>query len=173
MNWWILYERLSSESTEFRELDDLQFAQLKAVITGKGPRPSLVQLRDGIVTKEMAAFRWCKGLLSFNQIVRDQKREPAVRGPTEQQDDVNYVGAAIVLAVLAEKFTDQAALTRYLDLHRHIRTHKPTPRRKTIHAGDLLRQLASDANAGFEQLDQEEIAARTQREKQKSLRKQK
>jgi hypothetical protein len=169
-----MYERLTSVSLAMRELDEPEFMELAAILHIK-QELDLRRIRqdpDG-VAREREAQAWMRRLLKYNELVREHRRAErdtatattpgldAQPQNCEQAEQLGYVSCQHVLDAMSERFGDNAALSRFLKRCPQIRTYKPGKNRKMVHAGDLIRQLASEADGVFEQLDREDIEART------------
>ena len=181
MDWQDLYRRFVARSSDWYDLDDEDFAKLKASLPRR-PRlrtPQEAKLGPAADTDEDRAYVWMRSLLKFNEERRQQKAAQAPLPPPpvvkttaapetkEEALAMGYVTAADVLSAFAERFQDQATLTRYLENNDHIRQFKPSDYRKMVHAGDLIRQLARDAKGSFDQLDREDVQERALQLKQK------
>lgn len=172
MNWEELYQRFS-DTLDMRRLDDTEFMELKARL----PRQRTVDLarlredRAGDKWDE-ERFQWLHSLVKYNEFLREDEEkkqkltlesqaDPSA-GPQnrEQAQRIGYVSAADVLKVMPDIFHGHARLNSYLNRHPQIRTYKPGGSRKMIHAGDLIRQLASEADRSFEGLDREGVEGR-------------
>ncbi len=174
MDWRALYQKLASVSLDMRELDEPEYMELAAILHIK-QELDLRRIRqdpDG-AAREREAQAWMRRLLKYNELVREHRRAerdtatattPALDGQPqncEQAEQMGYVSCQHVLDAMPERFGDNAALTRFLKRCPQVRTYKPGRNRKMVHAGDLIRQVASEADGGFEQLDREDIEART------------
>ncbi len=174
MDWIELHRRLTAKTLELHELDDVEFAKLKALLPKRPRRRTIQELKRGPAadTDEDRAYEWMRALLKFNEERRQQKAaqpqqpDPApknVASAPESPEEalaMGYVAAIDVLKIFAEQFKDDAGLRRYLKDNDHIRAYWPTPNRKMVHAGDLLRQLARDAHRSFEGLDRDGVQDR-------------
>lgn len=168
MDWQTLYQRLSNVSLEMRELSEKEFLELKAIL----PRQRMLDLnrlqRDRAGDeRERKEFEWMKSLLKYNEMLREARVPSAAASSStssplgeprsrEEAERMGFVMVRDILCVLDNNFSDYASVTRYLERHRHIRTYKPGENRKLVHAGDLIRQLASEADSKFEALDRAE-----------------
>jgi hypothetical protein len=174
MDWQTLYLRLSSQTTEFRVLSEQEFQTLRAVLSVPTTH-SLADYKrnDPMFRAQLDNEQWLKRLLKFNEEARleratphatTEERVPADYSPASREEAVNlgYVNASDVLAVLSDRFRDHASLNRFLERQIHIRTHKPSDNRKMIHAGDLIRQLATESDRAFESLDRDSVQERAQ-----------
>jgi hypothetical protein len=93
-----------------------------------------------------------------------QSKEPQSR---DDAIDKGYVSANDVLNSLTDRFDSHGRLKSYLERHPSIRTFKPSDNRKMIHAGDLIRELASEKDSTFEGMDHEHVAERVDELKKK------
>jgi hypothetical protein len=182
MGWHRLYEKLVQESKELRELSELDFIELKATLPRK--RTMIMPTHHGRYDHEVnriddEAFSWMKSLISFNEQIRESRLAKAPVSPAlapsgqpqsrEEAELLGYVTASDILTACAESFGDHASLKRYLDRHRHIKTYSPSPNRKMIHAGDLIRALANSVDSGFDGLDHEGVQQRANELRQKRI----
>jgi hypothetical protein len=179
MDWKSLYQHLHSESDELRELDQDEFRKLQAILAVPPPLDVKLAQRDrAAFLRSQEQFDWLKRLLKFNEYARQDAAsqstgkvvpptgEKPIPTTTEEAEDLGYVAATDLLTVLHYRFSGQANLTRLLERQRHIRTFKPHTNRKMVHAGDLIRHLASESDRDFEGLDQDGVQKHLQKKKE-------
>ena len=180
MVWQSLYERLASVSLEMRRLDDQQFMELQAVL------PNRRRIELGQFKRDRAAFEredkahvWMKSLLKFNELARQNDPAPTPPPPAvhpikpevpRNREEAEYLGFVMfrdVVCAMEKRFTDYNDLSRYLERHENVRIFKSGGRRRMVHAADLIRQLASDADGDSVEPDPETIQDRADKLRKK------